>query len=961
MTMTTERSPRFVPRSTYRLQFNGNFSFRQATALVPYLESLGISDLYASPYLKARPGSLHGYDISDHNELNPEIGTEQDHAEMVAALRSRGMGQLLDIVPNHMGIGEPSNLWWMDLLENGPSSRYARFFDIDWEPLKRELHGKILLPVLGDHYGRVLERGELRLSYEDGRFMINYFDNCFPVAPKSSAAILRLALELMGDGGEEEHPDRLELESIVTALEHLPSRVQTDRASVSERRREKRITQRRLAELAVSSPLVHDAVERAIDRMNGTPGEPSSFDLLQTLLDDQAYRLAYWRVAAEEINYRRFFDINDLAGLRVERAEVFEETHRLILRLLAEGKVTGLRIDHPDGLFDPAGYLDTLQARAPSAGGDDPLYLLVEKILTGDETLPNDWPVAGTVGYDLMDRINRLFVPPRHEEAMDAAYARFVRRLPDFEELVYQGKKLILRSALASELNVLANRLDRLSERNRRSRDYTLGILTDVLREMIACFPVYRTYIDVGRAEVSQRDREYIEQATAVAIRRNRSTSASVFHFVRDTLLLRWPEDLDAEERAEHAEFVMKLQQLTGPVMAKGVEDTCFYMFNRLVSLNEVGGQPERFGIDLEAFHRFVARRAEHWPHAMNSSSTHDTKRSEDVRARIHVLSEIPEIWAERAALWAHLNAGRRPQGDGYPIPDPNDEYLLYQTLVGAWPLEGPDAVTQPEFVGRIQQYMEKATREAKVHTSWINPNDTYDEGLREFIGRILERDPKNEFLHDFAAFHEEYIAVAGMLNALSQTLLKLTLPGVPDIYQGQERWDFSLVDPDNRRPVDFDACRSALERIQTRLAAVDRSRLSSELLREWRGGDIKMYVTHLALDLRRRRSHLFQHGSYQPLAGSGPSAEHIVAFARARDPETVATIVPRWPLVLGAGAGLPSRIDWGDTSILVPPELRSAVFRNVLTGEPVAVGRKGELGVAELLASFPIALLESE
>jgi (1->4)-alpha-D-glucan 1-alpha-D-glucosylmutase len=953
-----------IPLATYRLQLNRNFRFRDAAALVPYLRALGVSDLYASPYLRARPGSLHGYDISNHNELNPEIGFRDDHQAMINALSEHEMGHMLDIVPNHMGIAESSNRWWMDVLENGPSSPFARFFDIDWDPLKRELEGKVLLPVLGEQFGDVLERGELTLFYEDGRFRIQYFDNQFPVAPKSSSAVLSAAIELLEGRLDEDHPERMELESILTALEHLPDRYRTDAASVAKRRREKTVTQRRLAGLTSNSGEVRGALKEALDLFNGTVGNAASFDRLEALLADQAYRLAFWRVAAEEINYRRFFDINDLAGVRVERPEVFLETHRLILKLVGEGKVTALRIDHPDGLFDPRGYLYRLQDEAQQVTGGGPLYLLVEKILTGDEQLPDEWPVAGTVGYALMDRLNRLFVASEHEEAMDAAYQRLVPRPPEFEELIYEKKKLILRNALASELNVLAHQLNRLSERHRRSRDFTLGSLTDALREIIACFPVYRTYVDAQAGRVSDWDRGYLEQATHTAMRRNRTMSTSVFHFVRDTLLLQWPEGLDENARAEHYEFVMKFQQLTGPVMAKGVEDTSFYVFNRLVSLNEVGGEPHRFGIRIEEFHAYVSDRARSWPHEMNSTSTHDTKRSEDVRARIHVLSEIPEIWARRATDWARLNEGHRFFDQGTPVPDRNDEYLFYQTLVGAWPLEDLDPAAYQVFIQRMQGYMEKATREAKVHTSWINPNEGYDRGLQEFVARVLDRSVNREFLTEFHAFHDEYVVVPGMLNALAQLLMKLTLPGVPDIYQGQEIWDFSLVDPDNRRPVDYAPRRGMLEEIRTRLREIDRAALAGEYLQDWRDGRIKIYLTQAALELRARRAELFTFGDYVPLLASGPRAANLVAFARVAGGDAAIMAVPRLnsELVRASDGRVPRARLWRETRLRGETALPGGRYRNVLTDAVIDItDNTTALMAAKLFGSFPLALFERE
>ena len=955
-----------VPRATYRLQFNRSFTFQDAAALVPYLNDLGISDLYASPYLQARPGSMHGYDISNHNALNPEIGTTEDYTALTGAIREHGMGHLLDIVPNHMGIAEARNPWWADVLENGPSSPYAAFFDIDWHPLKRELAGKVLLPVLGDQFGNVLERGELQLRYTDGRFGIDYFEHHFPVAPKSTVAVLRevlAALRLPAD-----HPDRLELESIVTALEHLPPRSQTDAASRAERQRERLISKRRLGSLYETSNEMREALDTAIHLFNGQVGDPRSFDRLEALLDDQAYRLAFWRVAAEEINYRRFFDINDLAGLRVERPEVFQESHRLILQLLAEGKITGLRIDHPDGLFDPQEYLRHLQREAASRISEPPLYILVEKILTGDEQLPGDWPVAGTVGYEFMNRLNGLFVAAGNEAAMDAVYQHFVTRTPEFHELVYDKKKLILRAALASELNVLAHLLNRLSEQNRRSRDFTLGSLTDALRETIACFPVYRTYIDAHSGQISERDQQYVVEAVRQAKRRNRSTSTLIFDFVRDILLLRWPDDLDEDARREHARFVMKFQQVTGPIMAKGVEDTAFYIYNRLVSLNEVGGEPDAFGLAPAEFHQWIQSRQNSWPHAMNSTSTHDTKRSEDVRARINVLSEIPDAWATRVSRWAEWNAPHKTSEDQQVMPDRNDEYLLYQTLVGAWPLQPMDADGHSDFVQRIQQYMEKATREAKVHTSWINPNEEYDSALREFISRILERSDdgggavqRTRFAEDLERFQAE-IAPLGMLNALGQTLLKLTCPGVPDIYQGQEIWDFSLVDPDNRRPVDYALRRKLLDQLRARLQDGDQVALARELLESWTDGRIKMYVVHQALRFRREHPELFRNGAYQPLTASGAATNHVLAFAREHGSKQAIVVIPRLPASLartGDFAFPPFEPGAGST---VGASTISGRYRNWFTGEEIAAEEHGgefQLQVAALLASFPVALLE--
>ena len=955
-----------TPLSTYRLQFNRDFTFRHALELVNYLDQLGVPDLYASPYLQARPGSSHGYDISDHNRLNPELGDTADHEALTSALRERGMGHLLDIVPNHMGIGGMDNEWWMDVLENGPSSSFASYFDIDWHPLKPDLTDKILLPVLGDQFGNTLERGELRLAFEDGRFRIRYFEHVFPVSPRSSSMVLRAAHGQMAGHLDVDDPCLLEVASVAAALEHLPGRDRTDADSVAERRRESLVTRRRLMRLQAESPPFRDALEAAIEAYNGTPGDSRSFDLLEALLDDQPYRLAFWRVAAEEINYRRFFDINDLAGVRVERPEVFGATHGLILDLVEQGRVTGLRIDHPDGLYHPDGYLLKLQDEVRRRTGQA-AYLLVEKILTGEEELPERWPVAGTVGYDFLNRVNALFVAGGNEGAMTGVYERFVDIRVDFERLVYTRKKLILRVALASELNVLAYLINRISEKNRRSRDFTLGSLTDVLRETIASFPVYRTYIDASLGRMDEADAAHVERAIATAIRRNRVISRSIFHFLRDVLLLRWPHDLDAEARAEHAEFVMKFQQLTGPVMAKGVEDTSFYIFNRLVSLNEVGGEPDRFGILPNELHQWVTERARAWPGAMNSSSTHDTKRSEDVRARISVLSEMPDEWEARVHRWSELNGVHREEVEGDVVPDANDEYLIYQTLVGSWPLDADRAEVRASYRERIGRYLEKATREAKEHTSWINPNEEYEAALQAFLRRILDFESGGNaaFLDDFRDFHAEIVR-PGMLNSLAQTLLKLMLPGVPDTYQGQELWDFSLVDPDNRRPVDYALRRALLASVQEGLAA-DRGDLAREAARAWGDGRVKLLVTHVGLRLRREAPDLFLEGEYVPLEVDGEWADHLFAFARHHAGEILVVAVPRLPVTLerASGADLLDPEAWGDTRITAPAELLAGrALRNLFTDtvlQPRSGSERAGMYVGEALDGFPVALWRAD
>lgn len=936
-----------VPRATYRLQLNKDFTFADATGLVPYLAELGISDLYASPYMQARPGSTHGYDITDHNALNPEIGTKEDHKLLIDTLHEHGMGHLLDWVPNHMGVGT-DNRWWLDVLENGPASPYAHFFDIDWYPTNRgRLSGKVLLPVLGDHYRVVLEDGNLELKFDpdEGSFSVNYYEHHCPLDPKTYPMLFEGLSELPED------MHTLEFKSLLTAFGNLPDQSVEDEESVAERSRDAAIHKSRLARLYAESPEVADAIEECVRRVNGEAGDAESFEALHRVLEEQAYRLVYWRVASDEINYRRFFSINDLAGIRVEDEQVFEETHRLVLDLIREGKVDGLRLDHPDGLYDPAGYFHRLQraaAEALDSREDEPLYVLVEKILASHEGLPDDWPVAGTTGYEFTNLVNGLFVDPAGEAGMERAYRRFIGRSVDFEELLYDCKKTVMRSELASELNVLSRRLLRLSEYGRRTFDFTINVLRDALTEVVAHFPVYRTYIT--SEGLSETDRRYVDWAVARAKKQSTAADTTVFDFIHEVLLLEVDGPQDYKDLA--VAFVMKFQQYTGPVMAKGMEDTALYDYNRLVSLNEVGGEPGRFGVSVAAFHHLISERAKRWPHAMLSSSTHDTKRSEDVRARINVLSEIPGEWRGQVVRWARTNRSRRREVNGAEAPSRNDEYLIYQTLVGAWPLEPLDEKGLAEFRERIKAYIEKAIREAQVHTSWVNVNEEYEAAVADFIDGMLTPSETNLFLEEFTPFMRR-IARVGALNSLSQTLIKLSAPGVPDIYQGNELWDLSLVDPDNRRPVDYGLRETLLAELD------DPGTDTARLLDAWRDGRPKLHLTRRTLKLRQETPDLFEKGEYIPLEVSGPQADHIVAFARVRGGEAVITVAPRlYASLTGQDSPLtPDPGVWSGTRVVLPEDLTGAEFRNVLTEETVRA-EDAYLPAEALLRSFPVALL---
>jgi (1->4)-alpha-D-glucan 1-alpha-D-glucosylmutase len=1003
---------RRLPEATYRLQFNAHFTFRDAAALVPYLHDLGVSDCYASPYLQARPGSTHGYDISNHNALNAEIGTEDDYNAFVAALHERGMGQVLDVVPNHMGIGH-SNRWWDDILENGPASPYAGFFDIDWySSLKPELHEKVLLPMLGDPYGKALESGQLTLHYEAGAFTIHYFRHRFPVDPGTYGRVLGHRLddllrkeERPKEGSDSIPPSEIEYQSILTAIAHLPPRSATDPVRSAERQREKEVIKRRLAALLDADPAVRAHVERNVGEFNGRPGEPHSFDLLDGLLDAQAYRLSYWRVAADEINYRRFFDVNELAALGMDKREVFDATHALVMRLVCEGKVNGLRIDHPDGLYDPKQYLQRLEQRyalcvardvfdndpefagqnwddfqgplletlrQSAAGSLDspfrrPLYVVVEKILGKGEPVPEDWPVWGTTGYEFLSVLDGLFVAADNVAAFSRHYERWRVKNGSFADVVYQKKFLILQVSLASELHVLAHQLDRLSEHSRWSRDFTLNSLRHALREIIACFPVYRAYITGD--DIHPRDRFHVETAVARAKRKNPAISESLFHFVRDMILLRYPEGAGEEDRAAQRRFVGKFQQVTAPVMAKGVEDTAFYVYNRLASLNEVGGDPDRFGVSVSDFHRHNLDRQERWPWSLSSTATHDTKRGEDVRARINVLSETPREWQKAVTRWARLNKRHRVGIEDTTAPDRNDEYLFYQTLVGAWPLEPFTGAVAADFTARVQAYMEKATHEAKVHTSWVNPNPAYDDAVRRFVAGVLDVEGNAAFLADFQAFQRR-VSPFGLLEALARTVLKITSPGVPDTYQGTELWDFSLVDPDNRRPVDYERRRGLLSALRSRLSALGpseagarRRELARDLAEVKEDGRVKLFVTFLALHARRDNPNLFTIGDYLPADALGARRDHLCAFVRRRERRCAVVAVPRLlATLLGTAGDLPLGPPvWDDTRLLlsgVTPGLR---LHNVFTGEELTAGGhdgQAALAAADLFAHFPVALL---
>jgi (1->4)-alpha-D-glucan 1-alpha-D-glucosylmutase len=963
-----------VPRATYRVQFNPQFTFQDAKAIVPYLAALGISHLYASPILQARPDSTHGYDTSDYSRLNEQLGSDEDFEALVATLHAHGIGLIVDMVPNHMGIGTDANEWWMDVLENGPSSVWAPVFDISWQPVKAELANKVLLPVLDRQYGDVLESGKITLQYRNGAFYIDYVGMNSPVTPDSYNMILSAALDFI-ETSDEALP---ELQSIMTALGHLPAYTDQTSDKVAERSREKEIAKRRLAALTERSEIVREAITQAIQNFNGHAGNPESFDRLDDLLSAQPYRFASFQVAGDEINYRRFFSINDMAAIRIETPEVFDAVHQRIVEMIADGHIDGLRIDHPDGLWEPAAYFRRLQAlyvetkcaaNEVELADDDfdswlnarqsqiadgsalPFYVVVEKILSETEPLPDDWMVYGTTGYDFLNLANGIFVNTRQAERMTEIYQRFTQQNATYSDLVYNAKLATMGESLASEINALGHELDQIAEQSRAYRDFTLNGLTRALREVIASMSIYRTYLTEPDT-VSDRDRDYIIKAVNDARRRNPSTLRSILTFVRDILLLHNLDAFRPEDHARVINFVKKFQQMTGPVMAKSVEDTVFYVYHRLISLNEVGGHPDQFGLTSEHFHEQNAARAANWPHAMLASSTHDTKRSEDVRARINVLSEMPDAWEAAVFRWSEINRDKKTQVEDQPAPDTNDEYLYYQTLLGMWDAgDESQAEAQRE---RLHAYMRKALNEAKVNTSWVNPNDDYMAAVDTFIDRTLN---DQAFMSNVLAFQQP-IVFYGKLNALSQTLLKLTAPGVPDIYQGTELWDLSLVDPDNRRAVDY-------EKRQKLLADLSESRDEQslpEIGSAMDDGAAKLFMIAKALRVRREQPTLFSHGSYVPLMAEGQCSEHVCAFAREFDGQRMIVVVPR--LVAGLLKGetqMPlGKNVWDDTALLLPEQLRHAAYRDVFTGATIMP--QGEhLAAADVFSHFPVALLISD
>jgi (1->4)-alpha-D-glucan 1-alpha-D-glucosylmutase len=911
-----------TPRAMYRLQFNKDFGFKEAAHISPYLKQLGISHVYASPWLKAQPGSSHGYDIVDYRALNPVLGTRSDFDAMTAAFRANGLGHILDFVPNHMGVGGADNLLWLDVLEWGPDSAHSGWFDIEWQPERRYLRNKLLAPFLGGQYGVELYSGKLCLKFdpEAGSFAVWAYDSHkFPICPLHYGRIL-------GDA----HP---ELERLGDSFASLSDwKPQVARRALE--------LKAELAALVREHEDVRSQVALALDRFHGTPEQAESWRTLDSLIQDQYWRAADFRVAADDINYRRFFNVNGLAGIRMELAEVFDYAHGLVFELIREGTIDGLRLDHVDGLLNPKGYLSQLRSHPELS---EPFYLVVEKILVHNERLRKDWPVDGTTGYEFANQVLGLLIDSKGERAFTELYADWIGERPNFREITRDSKLQIMRNEMASELDVLAREAARIARQTPRTADFTHNVLRRAIREVIACFPVYRTYVD-AESMATKEDHRDLNWAVKRARANEIDLDASVFDFVQSL----FSGDLLGEGRSGFSRHsvlrcAMKLQQFSGPVMAKGIEDTAFYRYNRFIALNEVGGDPEKFGTTLAGFHEANLLRAKEWPRSMLTTSTHDTKRGEDSRARLAVLSETPEEWRAQVEDWSDILQVRRGASSDTSGPDRNDEYLFYQLLIGSWPAELTGS-SESTYIDRVKAAMIKSIREAKVHSTWRSPNLTYEDGVLSFIDDALNAQQQNSFLSAFLPFADR-IARLGVHNSLVQLTLKLTSPGVPDLYQGSEFWDLNMVDPDNRRPVNFDHRVSVLDRITGMCSP-------KGLLDNWRDGAIKLFVTTKLLHLRASDADLFENGSYEPIAAAGAQSDCICAFGRTNGRQSVIVVTSLFPTRHQADGG------WGATTITIPPHLSAEKRRDVLTGTE---SRGNTINAAELFRELPVAVMTSE
>ncbi|MBW4613386.1 MAG: malto-oligosyltrehalose synthase [Desmonostoc vinosum HA7617-LM4] len=926
-----------IPSATYRIQFTPEFGFENAQAIASYLADLGISDFYASPIFKARTGSTHGYDVVDAAQLNPQLGTTESFEALVSKLQSLGLGWLQDIVPNHMAYSS-ENPYLMDILEHGPDSSYTDYFDICWNSPFGDREERILAPLLGDFYGVCLENGDIQLQYEQSGLTVNYYSLKVPLRLESYTKFLTYNLGKLTRTLGRNHPDFIKLLGVLYILKNVPSEV-----AGKQRQDQIAFIKGLVWELYTTNDAIHEFIDENLKTFNGEAGNSESFNLLDDLLNDQFYRLAFWKVGAEEMNYRRFFTVNELISVKVEDLRVFNNTHSLIQKLVESGKFTGLRIDHIDGLYHPTQYLERLQEKM----GD--VYITVEKILELTEDLPNNWKIQGTSGYDFLNYVNGVFCQSETESWFDKIYHAFLGAKVNYSSLVKEKKQLILDKNLVGDLDNLASLLKNISSKYRYGNDFTLNGLKRAIAEVLTLFPIYRTYITPDG--IQDGDRVFIGEVISAA-KEQTPLLQHELDFIEKVMLLEFDNSLNQTERDQWIYFVLRMQQYSGPLMAKGVEDTTLYVYNRLLSLNEVGGNPSHFGVSVAEFHRFNQQHQANWPHTMNATATHDTKRGEDVRARLNVLSEIPEEWEEQVNIWSHFNQGHRSHRHGFAMPDRNDEYFLYQTLVGAFPFTEDEHAS---FVERVKEYMIKAIREAKVHTAWLRPDSEYEQACTSFVEKVLDPAVSGQFLEAFYPLQQQ-VAYYGMFNSLSQTFLKATATGVPDFYQGTELWELSLVDPDNRRPVDFEQRRTYLSAIKEQIQA-DILGLIQDLLSHKTDGRIKLFLTAQVLKARTDYRQLFQDGDYLPLEIQGTHANQVIAFARRLGNQTAIAIAPRFfTRLIKPGKDPLGESVWQDTQLELPNS--NSTWKNVLTQQPLEA--KGTLSIGAALADFPVALLVS-
>jgi (1->4)-alpha-D-glucan 1-alpha-D-glucosylmutase len=924
-----------IPKSTYRLQFNSSFGFNSAKEIIGYLSKLGISDIYASPIFKAKKDSMHGYDIVEPNQLNSQLGTDDEFDSLINEVKNYKMSWLQDFVPNHMAFNF-QNKMLIDLLENGANSQYANFFDIDWDHYHAGMKDRVLAPFLGKFYPEALESGEIKLIYDDEGLSINYYEARLPVKIESYLDVFSFRLDKLRNNLGRNNPDFIRFMGALFVVKSLSTAEELE-----ERYNQIKFIKGIIWELYTNDNSVKDFIDENLKIYNGIKGIPGSFDLLDKLLSRQNFRIAFWKVANEEINYRRFFNVNELISLRVENENVFNRTHSFIFKLIKEEKVSGLRIDHIDGLYDPSKYLKNVRERTKD------IFLIVEKILDLEENLPSFWPVQGTTGYDFLNYLNEIFCDRKSGKKFSAFYNKFSGLNKNYEQLVSEKKRLIIQTRMAGDVENLAVLIEEISSKDRFGVDITLHAVKEALEEILTHFPVYRTYFDGKKSR--RNDKKYLEELIE-KVKNENPLLANEFQFIGKLLTKTYEKHFTIEQKDKTLNFLMRFQQLTGPIIAKGFEDSALYVFNRLLSLNEVGSSPGKFGLSLSEFYKFNKKRFASWPHTMNTTSTHDTKRGEDVRARINVLSEIPEEWIKKVRSWNKINKRFKKNKDGFIMPDNNLEYFIYQTLIGSYPFEGG---SDEKYFNRIKDYLTKAVREAKEHSSWTKPDIEYESAMHSFLENLLNSD--NEFLNDFIPFQKK-VTFYGVYNSLAQTLVKIVSPGIPDFYQGTELWDLFLVDPDNRRPVDYEIRRNYINEIaETKSIKIS---YLQDLLLNPANGKVKMFITYKALHVRNENLQVFNNGNFIPLEVKGKFKNNIIAFARKFEENFVITVAPRFLTNIVKENELPVGNNyWGDTYINLS-NFNSQAFKNNFTGEEFT--NKDKVFIGEIFKNFPFALISN-